>query len=42
MVRAGKKAWFVAVLQGLTWFVAGFHDYMLAYIIDVCMVMTYG
>jgi hypothetical protein len=30
------------VLQGLTWFVIGFHDYMLAYIIDVCMVVTYG
>jgi hypothetical protein len=38
-----------SVLQGLTWFVAGFdifvagfHDYMLAYIIYVCMVVTYG
>ena len=30
------------LLQGLTLFVAGFHDYMLAYIIDVCMVVTYG
>jgi hypothetical protein len=36
------------MLQGLTWFiagfdmfVAGFHDYMLAYIIFVCMVVIY-
>ena len=34
--------WYNSVLEGLTWFVVGFHDYMLACVFYVCMVMTYG